>query len=1544
MARKAREAGSIRPDLPKGRSLTKSLDVSVKCFKLVASQTIREFTGKMGSDHKGNRAEVPKIPSGGGAISGRGDAEEAIRRSEERYRTFIKLSSEGIWRFELDKPIPVDLPADEQVKLAYQRGYLAECNDAMARQYGFTSAEEITGARLADLLVKDDPKNYEFVKAFVESGYNLSEAESHERDADGNDRYFLNNFTGVVEDGKLVRAWGTQRDVTHAKLTEKATAHLAAIVTSSEDAIISKDLNGVITSWNKGAELVFGYTASEVLGKPITVLMPPERIDEAVEILERIKQGEKIDHFETVRRRKDDRDINISLSVSPIKDGRGKIIGAAKIARDISLEKKAHEIAERYRLLWMRARDIILFLETETGRIVEANQAAVETYGYDHRTLLKMHIGDLRAEETLPLLKGQYEAADKGGAQFETIHKRSDGSKFPVEVSAIGSDVGGGRLIISIIRDISERREAEDLLNQNQAMLALAMQSSKMGAWELDVETGIVQWTPELEEIFGLEIGSFGGTQTAFRELVYHDDRESINLVIENAVKNRREYVIEFRFIHADGSIRWMEGRGEAVYSQKGEPVRIYGIGIDITERKRAEIALRESDERFARFMQHLPGLAWIKDMQGRYVFVNDAAETAFRTTRDELYGRTDDEVFPPEIASQFKENDLLTIEERSAVQIVEALDQEDGIHHSIVSKFPIPGPDGEVKLVGGVAIDITERKRAEEALTESEERYRGIVDQTVGGIAETDLEGRFLIVNDRYCEIVGYSREELLDGMRMQEITHPADLSKNLEQFRKLVKHGTPFEIEKRYVRKDGSHVWVANSVSAVRDASGNVQSVVAIVIDVSTRKEAEEKLRESEERYRNLADAMPQLVWTAAPDGTIDYYNSLASQYEAIEHDGEPQPWNWQSILHPEDTGPATAAWQEAQTTGAYEFEHRMRMKDGSYRWHLSRALAIKSSVDQNIVKWFGTATDIHDHKIAQESLVKAERRAADEYRALLSRIVPLAQSLGTARDLISIYRSVQEFVCTSMRCTGFFVSFYNPETRFRTAAYAWGEQGEVEISTLPPIELAEDGGPNSRAVFERRPIVVNDFMDHMKDRPHLILQDDGINPSSSMVVPMIVMNRVIGTVEVQAYENDAFQHDHVVALEMVANLAAVAIENVRLIEIEAKARSEAEAANIMKDEFLSILSHELRTPLNAMLGWVRMLRGGMLDEERSAKALEVIERNTRQQSSLIEDLLDVSRIISGKMKIEKESVDLKTILTEVAESVRPLAMNKEVRFEFHTGDESVFMNGDVVRLQQVITNLLQNAIKFSSANGTVTMSLEKNASSASIRVADNGVGIEPEFLPHIFDRFSQADASTKRSYTGLGLGLTIVRTIVELHGGDISVESEGIGRGSVFKVRLPLSGEAGEKDLDAADQAAVVRTGKLSGKSVLLVDDDADGMKPLQLFLQRHDADVICAMSAAEALEYMAVQDFQILISDIGMPSTDGYELISKIRGSSGGEKSRIAAIALTAYASADDKQKALAAGYQIHLPKPLDYEELLSIIDSVLDDNSNGLAGV
>jgi PAS domain S-box-containing protein len=261
-------------------------------------------------------------------------------------------------------------------------------------------------------------------------------------------------------------------------------------------------------------------------------------------------------------------------------------------------------------------------------------------------------------------------------------------------------------------------------------MLTLAMQSSRMGVWELDLATNTVSWSEELEEIFGIEKGSFGGTEEDFFEMLHEDDREAVWNEIRAAITERRDYSIEFRFHHADGSIRWMEGRGEAVYSQKSEAVRLYGVGIDITERKKAEKALRESEQRFSRFMQHLPGLAWIKDLDGRYVYANESAERSFGVSGDQLYGRTDEEIFPRETAAQFRAHDRRAVETGSGIQIAESLIEEDGVrHHSIVSKFPIAGLDGKPALIGGMAIDVTDQKQAEEALRSSEEKYRTLFD-----------------------------------------------------------------------------------------------------------------------------------------------------------------------------------------------------------------------------------------------------------------------------------------------------------------------------------------------------------------------------------------------------------------------------------------------------------------------------------------------------------------------------------------------------------------------------------------------------------------------------------------------------------------------------------------------------------------------------------------------------------------------------------------------------------------------------------------------
>ncbi len=1085
-------------------------------------------------------------------ISEKKQVEEQLRISEERYQIITGTAWDAI------------ICMDENSRIVF-------VNEAAERIFGYKTTD-LVGQSITSIIPPElREKHLRGFSEYLKTGsrkLNWNGLQLPALRADGEIFPVELSLAEYKQDGKHFFI-GIARDITDRKKTEKQTAHLAAIVEDSDDAIISKDLNGIITSWNRGAENLFGYKADEVIGQSITILIPEKYLDEEPVIIGKIKRGEKIEHYETIRRRKNGELIQISLTVSPIKDKNGTIIGASKIARDIT-----------------------------------------------------------------------------------------------------------------------EKKRTENELRESQMMLALAMQSSRMGVWEYEIENDIVQWSPELEEIFGLERGEFKQNRTAFYELIHEDDRERMFYEVESAIEEKRDYTVEFRFLHKDGSVRWMEGRGQAIYSKDGAPIRLYGSGLDITERKLAE------------------------------------------------------------------------------------------------------------------------------------------------------------------------------------------------------------------------------------------------------------EKLRESEEKFRTMADNISQFAWMADDEGWIFWYNKRWFEYTGTTLE-EMQGWGWEKVHHPDEVERVKKKFKRHIESGEpWEDTFPLRSKEGEYRWFLSRALPIRDESGK-VLRWFGTNTDITDRKESEKALVAAERKAAEDYQALLARIVPLAQIIGAARDLNSIYRAVRDFVRHSMPCSGFFVSFFDAETNLKTAAYVWSDKGEVDISKLPPLELTPEGGPNSQAVFQKKSVVVNRYMDFMQDRPHVILQEDGIDPNSSLVIPMLVMTRVVGTLEVQAYENRAFNEEHKIALEMVANLAAVAIENVRLLQIEANARETAEAANRAKDEFLSVLSHELRTPLNAILGWMKMLRSGELNEAKTERALETIERNARLQCNLIEDLLDVSRIISGKMRIEEHEVDLVSVVKSSYDSVKPLAEAKQIALKYDSSVDSLIIKGDQNRLQQIIINLANNAIKFTSAGGSVILDLTTTEQSARLEVTDTGVGIKPEFLSQIFDRFIQADSTTQRNYSGLGLGLTIAKHLTELHGGKISASSGGENRGAKFTVEFPLFVEQNfQSGFSAAkNNPALIKFEKsfLKSKMIVLVDDDCDGIEPLQILLENHGANVQCFDSAAAALKYLTENKSDLLISDIGMPEVDGYQLIKKVKDLNGNNS--IPSIALTAYAGAEDRHRAIEAGFSYHLPKPVDYDLFINTVRKALESEKN-----
>jgi signal transduction histidine kinase/ActR/RegA family two-component response regulator len=487
----------------------------------------------------------------------------------------------------------------------------------------------------------------------------------------------------------------------------------------------------------------------------------------------------------------------------------------------------------------------------------------------------------------------------------------------------------------------------------------------------------------------------------------------------------------------------------------------------------------------------------------------------------------------------------------------------------------------------------------------------------------------------------------------------------------------------------------------------------------------------------------------------------------------------------------------------------------------------------------------------------------------------------------------------------------------------------------------------------------ILINDVREdarYGKNSPYFGMPEGHLPVVSYLAVPVISRSgEVYGGLFFGDPKEAVFTERVARIIEGLAAQAAVAMDNARLFDAVQRARAEAEQvaeekeqlyinaqeSSRLKDEFLATVSHELRTPLTAILGWAHMLRTGQFSGESANKAFETIERNARAQAQLIDDLLDVSRIITGKLRIDVRPVDPNSFIEAAIESVRPAAEAKGVRVQKIVDTGVVTVSGDPVRLQQVVWNLLSNAIKFTPRGGRVQVRLERINSHIEIGVSDSGAGIPQEFLPYVFDRFRQADQRTTRQHGGLGLGLAIVRHLVELHGGTVRAESSGKDEGATFTVLLPVAPVYQSAGQEVRVHPAARDTlpsyecpDRLDGMTILVVDDEPDTRDLLKVGLGQCGADVTVVGSASEALEAISAAAPDLLISDIGMPEQDGYELIRRVRDLPAEGGGKVPAIALTAYARVEDRMQALRAGYQMHVPKPVELAELVAVAASLI----------
>ncbi|MGE5659147.1 MAG: PAS domain S-box protein [Actinomycetota bacterium] len=775
-----------------------------------------------------------------------------------------------------------------------------------------------------------------------------------------------------------------------------------------------------------------------------------------------------------------------------------------------------------------------------------------------------------------------------------------------------------------------------------------------------------------------------------------------------------------------------------------GEPQRHVAILFtNITDRKKVE------QER-ERFLAVGSDLQVITSINGYFQWVSPTFERILGWTAEEMIARPWTEfVHPDDLSKSVSETNHL-FSGNKTVAFENRYRHKDGSYRWFLwNAQPYP----EEQVIYGAAVDITDRKQIEETLRQRETELRLVTDAVPALISFVDADQRYRFNNRGYEEWLGQSATELY-GKHVREVlgeTAYAAIRPYVEQ----VLAGQQVSFESRLSYQNGKARYVGATYVPRFNPQGVVEGFVALVHDISDRKQAEEALRESEARFRHLADGAPMLVWMSGTDKLCNYFNQSWLTFTGRTMEQELGN-GWTEGLHSDDLQHCLDIYTTAfEARSCFEIEYRLRRFDGEYRWILDAGTP-RFTPEGEFLGYIGSCFDIHDRKCAEQ-------------------------------------------------------------------------------------------------------------------------------------------------------------------------------EREQLLAREQAARAAAERANRVKDEFLAIVSHELRSPLNPILGWSTLLQTHKLDSAKTALALSTIERNARLQAELIEDLLDLSRILRGKLSLNVVPTDLASTIQSAMETVRLAAEAKSIQIYTQLRPDIGLVSGDPSRLQQVVWNLLSNAIKFTPEGGQVEVRLERVGTHAQITVSDTGKGIHPDFLPYMFEYFRQENSATTRQFGGLGLGLAIVHHLVELHGGTVEAESPGEGLGATFRVKLPLIPTSASMSQDRPSSELTL---DLTGIQVLVVDDDADTREFVAFLIEQYGANATAVASANEALVALSRFRPDVLLSDIGMPEVDGYMLIQQIRALPAEQGGQIPAIALTAYAGEIDYRQAMAVGFQRHIPKPVEPAKLVAAIISLV----------
>ncbi|MDZ8029241.1 MAG: PAS domain S-box protein [Nostoc sp. DedQUE11] len=1447
----------------------------------------------------------------------------ALRESEAKYRTLFESIDEGFCICEM--------LFDENGKPIDYR--FLKVNPAFETMTGLKQA---TGKTARELVPNLEAFWFEIYGKVVLTGKPIR---FQDRSLAMNNRWFdVNAFCiDAAQSNQFAILFADISDVyDELRLRKQVERERERFLAVGSDLQVITGINGYFQWVSPTFKGILGWTVEEMTSRPWTDFVHPDDISASVSETASLFSGNETMRFENRYRHKDGSYRWLLWKAQPYPEEQ-VIYGAAV---DITDRKQAEaEIQLLNQQLKERVNELqtlfeLLPIGVATAEDPECTTIRVNPYlsqlirvpiqanaslgaAGDQRPLYHL----CRDGQDIPVadLPMQYAAIHNTSVQNEVVDVvHADGTviKLLCYASPLLDEHKRVRGVVGAFVDITQRVLDEATLRENEERLLIALQTGKLGSWQLNLVTGVLDSSDRCKVNFGLPPEAELSYQRLF-ELIHPGDRQYVQQKIEQAIEDRIDYDAEYRIIWSDGSLHWIIARGRALYDANGQPQQMIGVTLDITDRKLSEQHIQRTLQTLQTLIAASPLPIIIIEPDCIVQLWNPAAERLFGWSESEVLGKPIP-IVPPE-----KQEECRQVREAvSNGEIFSGVEtyrcKRDGSTVIVSISAALLDDSNAIVLLFQ---DITERQQVQEALRSSQAQLQTLFDEAPLGVFLIDEDFRIRQVNPTALPVFGDIPD--LIGRDFDEVIHvlwPQEYADEVvERYRHTLETGEPYFVpEGIKERRDRGVIeyyeWRINRIPLPEGRYG----VVCYFRDISAQVLARVAIAESESRFRLMVEsAKDYAIFTLDLNGTIATWNSGAQKLLGYT-ETEALGCNAHIIFTPEDNEQGQAEWemQTALTQERADNERWHLRKDGTRFWASGLMMPLQNEAG-NIQGFV---------KILQD---KTAKRQADERLHLL---------YETTRDLLAAEHPMQLMnkLFSKLSDPLELHCYYNykvEEKDNRPMLHLRNYAG-ISDDAARSMEWIEFGQNLSGIVAQQRRQIVLDRGQISTHPKAQLLNSMGITAYACQ--PLIVQGRLLGSVSFASLTRTDFTLEEINLLQLTCDQIAIAFDRADLLTSIQQQAEQLQQANRVKDEFLAVLSHELRSPLNPILGWSQMLKTGKLDKAKTAQALTIIERNAKLQSELIEDLLDVSRILQGKLSLNVYCIDLVSTIQAAMETVQLAAQAKSIEIQARLEPNVGLVSGDSNRLQQVIWNLLSNAVKFTDIGGQVEIRLERLDCFVQIIISDTGKGIHPDFLPYVFDYFRQEDGATTRKFGGLGLGLAIARHLVELHGGAVWAESPGEGQGATFTVRLPSLPNPSPKNSDRKQSQPSLN---LQGIKVLVIDDDTDTREFLTFLLEHYQANVTAVASAVEAIDSLTECRSDVLVSDIGMPEVDGYMLMRQVRALPPEQGGNIKAIALTAYAGEIDYQQAMLAGFQQHVPKPVEPEVLVkAIVELIISEGS------